>query len=130
MESTITSEIEQQTGSSVIMRFTNPSQQQESEEKLRQLQAKLNEKEQQRQAVRKEKDQTYDKDRDPEEDFKLIDQKFGKTAAKISLALPEWRQFEGDKGRVEKHFDEVFAQWKELRDYVATYAYTLPSYQL
>ena len=65
-------EIEQQTESSVIMRFTDPNQQ-ESEEKLKQLQAKLNEKEQYRQQIKKEKGQTYDKEKDPDEDFKLID---------------------------------------------------------
>jgi len=36
----------------------------------------------------------------------------------------------GDKERMEKHFETLFVQYRELRDYIATYAYSVPTYML
>eukprot|EP00347_Sterkiella_histriomuscorum_P017079 403350749 len=128
-----------QTANSIIFQIgtdpTNPSSisqdqqiDQESQEKLKQLQQKLQEKDQQRQQIKLER--VHDKDKDPEEDYNLIQQKFTKTLEGILVQISAWKDLNGDKELMEKHFEQQFAQYKELRDYVAQYAYSVPSFVL
>jgi hypothetical protein len=49
----------------------------------------------------------------------------------IKSIIGKWRDIEGqDRGFIEAHFEEVFAKFKELREYIATYAYSIPTYLL
>ena len=71
-----------------------------------------------------------DKERDPEEDFKLIYAKFSKTLEEIKSKVEQWGALGEDKEAKEKHFEDLFAQYRDLRDYVTNYSYSIPSYQL
>jgi hypothetical protein len=44
--------------------------------------------------------------------------------------LSKWQQFPEDKQAVEKHFEDMFIRYKELREYIANYSYSLPVYLL
>ncbi len=71
-----------------------------------------------------------DKEKDPEEDFKLIDLNYGKRMELIKTEIDSWRSLGDDKAAIERHFDEVFAKFKELREYIANYSYIIPPYNL
>lgn len=47
---------------------------------------------------------------------------------KINTDLPKHEELGGDKKAIEKHFDDTFEVFKELRDYLATIIFCLPSY--
>ncbi|CDW85640.1 tubulin folding cofactor [Stylonychia lemnae] len=131
MESQITLQKEKETSNSVIFRVDDSSVDQEAEqEKLKQLQLKFSDIEKQRQASKKERVDEQDKEKDPDEDFKLIDQKFNKSLQEITSQLEVWNSMGGDKEKMEKHFEDQFASYRQLRDYIATYAYSVPTYQL
>ena len=83
-----------------------------------------------REMARKEVKQEANKDKDPDEDFKNIDQKFQQALLSIQVDISKWQQFPEDKPAVEKHFDELFNRYKELREYIANYSYSLPVYLL
>lgn len=69
-----------------------------------------------------------DKEKDPEEDSKNIDQKYSKTLESIKEELPKWIECGDDKVKIDKHFEDIFTRYKELRDYIANYSYSIPAY--
>ena len=71
-----------------------------------------------------------DKEKDPEEDFKAIDGKYGRDIEEIRQGLQHWKNFGEDRGAIEKHFEELHGKFKELREYIANYSYIIPSYNL
>ena len=44
--------------------------------------------------------------------------------------MPQWKGCNDDKAQIEKHFEEVFTKYKDLRDYVANFSYSIPAYNL
>jgi hypothetical protein len=41
-----------------------------------------------------------------------------------------WKSMGEDRNLIEKHFEEVFAEFKALREYVASYSYSISPYHL
>ena len=41
-----------------------------------------------------------------------------------------WKTLGDDRNLIEKHFEEVFSEFKALRDYVANYSYSIVAYNL
>ena len=63
--------------------------------------------------------------------MKIIDQRFTTTTQAINIEVSKWQAIPPeDKTTIEKHFDELFARFKELRDYIANYSYSIPNYNL
>lgn len=67
-------------------------------------------------------------EKDPNENFNFIDQKFIKTLSTINKDLSSWKEL--DKDKYEEFFESLFGRFKDLRDYISNYSYSVPSYNL
>ena len=89
----------------------------------------IEEKLKQRQNYKKDKDEGGNAvEKDPNEDFNYIDFKFSSNIAGIQKDLPAWKEL--GKEKYEQYFDSLFERYKELRDYISNYSYSVPSYNL
>ena len=99
-------------------------------DKRTEIEEKLKSKDIQRQMVKKGKQEGQAEEKDPNEDYNVIDLKFTSTIAKINSQVTLWKSHGDDKAGIEKHFEDLFNQYKELREYIANYSYSIPSYNL
>ena len=78
--------------------------------------------------MRKEKQADGDKDRDPEEDYRNIDQKYQAQINGTKADLTKWKALGEDKEQIDALFKGILERAKELREYIANYSYAIPSY--
>ena len=65
-----------------------------------------------------------------EEDYTVIDQKFNERFQQLELNLVSWADKVGAgaaKEAIEAYFEQVFAEFKELREYVNNYTFAIPA---
>ena len=89
--------------------------------------AVIEEKLKQRSNMKKEKGEDG-VEKDPNEDFNYIDQKFIITLSAINKDIEAWKEI--NKEKYEEFFESLFCRYKDLRDYISNYSYSVPSYNL
>lgn len=99
---------------------------QDNEKRRQDMEARM----QQRAQALKDKGEDLVDDKDPEEDLKLIGTRVASGLESIRARLPQWKALGDDRALIERHFEELFTEYKALREYVANYSYSIIAHNL
>jgi uncharacterized protein YpuA (DUF1002 family) len=61
-----------------------------------------------------------------DEDYEQIDNKFNKIFAELNVVLTQWNDLT-NKEEIETFFEQVFAKFSSLREYVNMYTFAIPA---
>ena len=62
--------------------------------------------------------------------MRLIGKRVTSGLEAIRARVPQWKALGDDRTLIERHFEDVFAEYKALREYVANYSYSIVAHNL